>query len=331
MNIQNVEINGLKNVLRVAGFPMAETVEKANGYALQDEIDYWLNNDLHEVYLILENNKDKYKLIGDVVEVTLKDRVIKISPQDLVEFNKFKWTYNPARGYVRDSKGTMELHRFIAGFPENQVVDHINGDKDDYTRRNLRVCSHRETKITHLPKAPSIVNVMKRHKTIVVLSSCEGASGHEQFLTGITVTFDVTGTIQWWQEAERYRFLYFISSQSKMHRAHKMGIKACCNEYVDDKIIEIVEMHQARYLEALEKSAAGEMGKDEVMKYFYKMIYNIPSGFEYTAGMTTNYRQLKTIYNQRRTHRLKEWQDFCDWIEQLPESYLITGNYNKNK
>jgi hypothetical protein len=46
--------------------------------------------------------------------------------------------------------------------------------------------------------------------------------------------------------------------------------------------------------------------------------------------MTTNYRQLKTIYKQRRTHTLPEWQAFCDWIETLPYADMITGANNKD-
>jgi hypothetical protein len=42
--------------------------------------------------------------------------------------------------------------------------------------------------------------------------------------------------------------------------------------------------------------------------------------------MTTNYRQLKTIYHQRKNHRLPEWLDFCDWVRGLPYSYFITGS-----
>ena len=61
------------------------------------------------------------------------------------------------------------------------------------------------------------------------------------------------------------------------------------------------------------------------------MIYNIPSVFEYTAGMVTNYRQLKTIYGQRKNHRLNEWKEFCKWIESLPESHLITGYFDKKE
>ena len=163
----------------------------------------------------------------------------------------------------------------------------------------------------------------RREKVAKHLAKTNTGEGHDQFLTGITVTFDVTGTIQWWQEAERYRFLYFISSQSKMHRAHKMGIAACCNEHVDKRIINIVEENQKEYLKALEDQKLNLVNSDFVKDKFYKMVYNIPSGFEYTAGMVTNYRQLKTIYQQRKDHRLQEWRDFCNWIESLPYAEFI--------
>lgn len=180
------------------------------------------------------------------------------------------------------------------------------------------------------PEAAANVPHDKQMRVAQHLAYTNTGEAHDQFLTGITVTFDVTGSIQWWQEAERYRFLYFISSQSKMHRAHKMGIRACCNEYVDDEAIFIAEYYQKEYEKVLKNKKECRGATDEDVKHaFYRMIYNIPSGFEYTAGMVTNYRQLKTIYNQRVNHRLDEWKDFCKWIESLPESHLITGNYDK--
>ena len=45
-----------------------------------------------------------------------------------------------------------------------------------------------------------------------------------------------------------------------------------------------------------------------------------------TARLTTNYRCLKTIYSQRKNHRLPEWRQFCEEIKKLPyAAELITG------
>ena len=64
---------------------------------------------------------------------------------------------------------------------------------------------------------------------------------------------------------------------------------------------------------------------------YLKVLYNIPTGFKLTAAMTTNYRQLKTIYAQRRTHRLPEWREFCKWIETLPHAEFIIGGEAKDE
>ena len=167
--------------------------------------------------------------------------------------------------------------------------------------------------------------IVKAFKTAHKLATTPIGHAHDNFLNGITVNFDVTGTIQWWQEAERYRFLYFISSTSKMHRLFEMDIHKACNEYVDPVIKQIVIEKQEAYNWALQQKKEGKMDADEAREYFYELVYNVPSGFEYTAGMTTNYRQLKTIYQQRRQHRLQEWRDFCNWIVTLPYSEFITG------
>ena len=155
-------------------------------------------------------------------------------------------------------------------------------------------------------------------KCIKTLANTGGAEGHSQALTGITVTFDLTASIQFWPEAQRYKFLNFISSTSKMHKLSKMSISKCCNEHVDKDLIEIAKKYQDNYNKDYERYQNKAISKEKLDESFYKMVYNIPLGFELTAGMITNYRCLRNIYRQRRNHRLEEWQVFCDWIETLP-------------
>lgn len=145
------------------------------------------------------------------------------------------------------------------------------------------------------------------------LAQSKNGEGHDQWLTGVIVQFDVTGSLKWWTEAQRYHFLDFVSSQSTMHRITKFDIGSQCNEYVRPEAIALLEEQVAHY------------NADPTPENYLRVLYNIPTGFQLTAGMTTNYRQLKTIYKQRKTHRLREWKDFCKWIESLPQSELITG------
>lgn len=149
--------------------------------------------------------------------------------------------------------------------------------------------------------------------TVKKLASCAIGTGHDQFLTGIIVQFDLTFSIKAWTEMQRYHFIDFVSSQSTMHRAAKFNPQSQCNEYVTKDTIEQIKTLVERY--------NATQSKED----YLKLLYNLPVGFQLTARMTTNYRQLKTIYQQRKAHRLPEWREFCKWIEILPHSELITG------
>ncbi len=162
---------------------------------------------------------------------------------------------------------------------------------------------------------------------IKALAQSAPGEGHDQWLTGVVVQFDLTFSNKAWVEAERYHFLDFVSSQSTMHRLARFDLDKSYNQYVDKRIGEIMRIKAAEYrsLEARTKQDPSEENQRDLREKYLELLYSNPAGFQLTAGMTTNYRQLKTIYRQRRTHRLPEWRTFCKWIETLPHSELITG------
>ena len=159
-------------------------------------------------------------------------------------------------------------------------------------------------------------------KGIKSLANSNKGEGHDQWLTGVIVQFDLTFTVKAWTEAERYHFLDFVSSQSTMHRITKFNLDEAYIEYVDPRIVEIMKEKVAEY----NTLSDGDMldvklhqDLDELKKRKYlEILYSNPCGFKLTAGMTTNYRQLKTIYAQRKSHRLPEWRELCAEIEKLP-------------
>ncbi len=167
-------------------------------------------------------------------------------------------------------------------------------------------------------------------KTTKHLATCGLGEGHDNFLNGILVQFDCTFTNKAWVELQRYHFIDFISSQSTMHRITRFNMDNAFIHYVDARMIEIMKEKIQGYNDLQEKikeekeagNSVGELNKEAAEKYL-EILYSNPAGFKITARMTTNYRQLKTIYLQRRTHRLPEWQAFCDWIEQLPHAEFI--------
>ena len=145
----------------------------------------------------------------------------------------------------------------------------------------------------------------KDFKRAYSLGNTGTGEGHDNFLNGIIVQFDIYAPLYMWKQLQRYHFLDFISSQSTMHRLTKFDIKEQCTEDVDKLIL-------ARYQEILEEYNAGNVD------LWRKLVASLPCGFILGATMTTNYRQLKTIYHQRKKHKLKEWRDFCKWCDTLP-------------
>lgn len=151
-------------------------------------------------------------------------------------------------------------------------------------------------------------------KGIRSLAQSEKGEGHDNWLNGVVVQFDLEYTVKAWTEAERYHFLDFVSSQSTMHRIAKFDLDNQYDEHTDPRIVEIMK-------ELVEKYNQTNDPDD-----YLNILMSNPCGFRLTAGMTTNYRQLKTIYAQRKTHRLPEWRAFCKWIESLPMAKeLICG------
>ena len=162
-------------------------------------------------------------------------------------------------------------------------------------------------------------------KGIKACSTCPTGTGHDNFLKGIIVQFDLTISEKAWLQAERYRFLDFVSSCSMMHKLQNMNPRTQCNRYVDPRVIDVLNEKIGEYNRLLNVRKEGIAVTDETLKEArLEMLYNAPLGFELTAAMTTNYLQLKTILQQRRNHLLPDWQVVCDWIESLPRFLELT-------
>lgn len=189
---------------------------------------------------------------------------------------------------------------------------------------------------THFDENTVTDRTLNRAKNLTKASNGNGA--HGQFLTGIRVNFDLTFSLKAWIEAERYRFLEFVTSQSTMHRITKFNIAEQCNAFVDKRIVKIVEEKVNEYnniLNSIEKLRKDNSHEQEIRKMreqakniYLEILYNIPSGFELTARMTTNYRCLLNIYVQRHDHRLPEWREFCQYlIDELPLFKTLVDAY----
>ena len=158
---------------------------------------------------------------------------------------------------------------------------------------------------------------------------------HRKFMRMIVVSFDITAPLYWWKEFDTYKVGTVANSCSTMHKIHSKPIELS-DFSIDDFIIDeddtidltlkdcfwnVVTDCEALRLKYLETKDA---------KYWKGLIQLLPSSYNQKRTVMLNYEVLANIYKSRKNHKLDEWHTFCDWIESLPYSELITGG-NSNE
>lgn len=146
-------------------------------------------------------------------------------------------------------------------------------------------------------------------KRAIKLAQSKDGSGHKTFLSGIRVSFDMKYPNYISPELQRYHFFDIVTSSSKMHKLINMDMDVCFNKYVLDAN------------KAIMKSLVEAYNKEPSYENFMFALSNCPQGIELFMRCSTNYLQLRTIYEQRKHHRLiEDWQTgFCkNFIESLP-------------
>lgn len=181
---------------------------------------------------------------------------------------------------------------WASGYPMSTEI----GDIDEPSQELIYYCLYKNDKDSSDKQMQNAAARAER------LGRSPLGSGHDNYLNGCVAQFDLTFTVKAWTEAERYHFFDFVSSQSTMHRLQKMEIAKSCIKYVDGRVTDVVEELVRKYNE------------NPTLENRLKMLYSCPTGLKLTARMTTNYRQLKTIYHQRKNHTLPEWRRFCQQL-----------------
>lgn len=163
---------------------------------------------------------------------------------------------------------------------------------------------------------------------------CKAGTDHRKFMRMITVYTHIKAPLYWWKEFDTYKVGTVANSCSTMHKIadkefaladfsheHLLDNAHTYNGYVPTAVLECVvgALNEFRtlYLET----------KDEL--YWWQMIQLLPSSYNQRRTIMLNYEVLSNIYHARKNHKLDEWHEFCDWIETLPYSELITGDFEK--
>lgn len=149
---------------------------------------------------------------------------------------------------------------------------------------------------------------------------------HGKFLRMITVTADITAPLYWYKEYDTYKVGTVANSCSTMHKiqAKEFTLDDFSHEYLNEKSLYMLN-DTIQYLNAVREAFIETKDKH----YWWQMIQLLPSSYNQRRTVQLNYAVLKNIYRARKGHKLDEWNQFCQWIEGLPYSELITNNGNE--
>lgn len=158
---------------------------------------------------------------------------------------------------------------------------------------------------------------------------------HRKFMRMITVYLDITAPLYWWKEFDTYKVGTVANSCSTMHKIHEKELtledfscehlmtetvglndftEGTCSYDILKAIIDLLNYYRRCYIE-------DGRSKDD----WWQLIQLLPSSYNQKRTVMLNYEVLANMYKSRRNHKLDEWHTFCEWIESLPYSELITG------
>lgn len=152
----------------------------------------------------------------------------------------------------------------------------------------------------------------------------KSGTDHRKFMRMIVVYADITAPLYWYKEYDTYKVGTVANSCSTMHKIHEKEFT------LEDFSCEHLKAIYA--LPALENTIyALNHYREEYLKTrnkedWWQMIQLLPSSYNQRRTIMLNYEVLANIYKSRKNHKLDEWHTFCEWIEGLPYSELITGN-----
>lgn len=214
-------------------------------------------------------------------------------------------------------------------------------DKSDSIFIPRSLCNDEDFRLARI--CHDVAPIIKNNDFDLMMRLRNAGTDHRKFMRMITVYVDITAPLYWWKEFDTYKVGTVANSCSTMHKIHEkeFTLDDFSHEHlgvlVPAELNDGDEVYQNLCEESLKRTikdlniARGYYNNEKrdtklKKKYWWQMIQLLPSSYNQRRTICTNYEVLANIYKSRKNHKLDEWHAFCDWIESLPYSELITGN-----
>jgi len=131
--------------------------------------------------------------------------------------------------------------------------------------------------------------------------------GENKFLESMCVWLDIDAPRFWWQQFDTYRVGISKQSSSTMHTMMKR------------------ELCQGDFEAGIDQSFLDGLNQMIRDKDFGKLKRHLPEGFLQRRIVCTNYKQIRNMFNQRKKHKLREWQMFIEALVYLQHPEYVFG------
>ena len=173
------------------------------------------------------------------------------------------------------------------------------------------------------------------HKLAMQLS--ENGPVHAKYRRMLDVIVEITAPLYWWKEFDTYKVGTVCNSCSTMHKIHAKEFTwddfsfnkiFGSSVLVSDRIIKELNYWRDMYINGY--NLEGEMSIPPRDKdVWWQMIQLLPSSYNQKRTVKISYEALANMYTWRKNHKLDCWRTFCNWIEELPYSEIITGDLSE--
>ena len=168
----------------------------------------------------------------------------------------------------------------------------------------------------------------------LMMRLAKGGSVHAKYRRMIAVYVDITAPLYWWKEFDTYKVGTVANSCSTMHKIHEKEFTLedfSCEYLKNYDGFQENGKNVAYFLKDFEYTVKALNTARKLYlqtgdkQYWWQMIQLLPSSYNQRRTVMLNYEVLTGIYTWRKEHKLDEWREFCQWIEQLPYSEIITA------
>lgn len=221
----------------------------------------------------------------------------------------------------------------IHDLTKQYLKDMVDGDYDEAYYAQSDYLWDMSTRHSQWGEHASVNNFIGPNDLDLAKRLIHAGTEHRKFLRQIMVSVDITAPLYWWKEFDTYKVGTTANSTSTMHKLASTPITLDCfetDDYCGDLVYRELSLDQnelpleynisdiAEDIVIMLEELRQKYNETKDKRYWKELIRWLPNGWLQTRTVTMNYENLRSMYHQRKGHKLSEWKAFCEWVESLP-------------